>query len=121
LGTSDLELPAIPRNGDINLQEAEIQQPDVLDNKESVILREKPQSGRQTPQPLRHQSYILAVNDQETGSDTTCWLPNDARREVHIKRMEERKASSTSPPGDSLASIPFIGERIQRPCTAAAG
>ncbi|XP_031225008.1 rho GTPase-activating protein 21 isoform X2 [Mastomys coucha] len=110
LGTSDLELPAIPRNGDLNLQEAEIQQPDVLDNKESVILREKPHSGRQTPQPLRHQSYILAVNDQETGSDTTCWLPNDARREVHIKRMEERKASSTSPPGDSLASIPFIDE-----------
>ncbi|XP_029392769.1 rho GTPase-activating protein 21 isoform X3 [Mus pahari] len=110
LGTSDLELPAIPRNGDLNLQEAEILQPDVPDDKESVILREKPQSGRQTPQPLRHQSYILAVNDQETGSDTTCWLPNDARREVHIKRMEERKASSTSPPGDSLASIPFIDE-----------
>ncbi|XP_052585347.1 rho GTPase-activating protein 21 isoform X4 [Peromyscus californicus insignis] len=110
LGTSDLELSASPRNGDLNLQEAEIQQPDVLDNKESVILREKPPSGRQTPQPLRHQSYILAVNDQETGSDTTCWLPNDARREVHIKRMEERKASSTSPPGDSLASIPFIDE-----------
>nr|XP_042133964.1 rho GTPase-activating protein 21 isoform X6 [Peromyscus maniculatus bairdii] len=110
LGTSDLELPASPRNGDLNLQEAEIQQPDVPDNKESVILREKPPSGRQTPQPLRHQSYILAVNDQETGSDTTCWLPNDARREVHIKRMEERKASSTSPPGDSLASIPFIDE-----------
>ncbi|XP_052012228.1 rho GTPase-activating protein 21 isoform X2 [Apodemus sylvaticus] len=110
LGTSDLEIPAIPRNGDLNLQEAEVQQPDVLDNKESVILREKPQSGRQTPQPLRHQSYILAVNDQETGSDTTCWLPNDARREVHIKRMEERKASSSSPPADSLASIPFIDE-----------
>lgn len=31
-------------------------------------------------------------------------------REVHMKRMEERKASSTSPPGDSLASIPFIDE-----------
>ena len=31
-------------------------------------------------------------------------------REVHMKRMEERKASSTSPPDDSLASIPFIDE-----------
>ncbi|XP_055449854.1 rho GTPase-activating protein 21 isoform X2 [Psammomys obesus] len=110
LGTSDLELSASPRNGALNFQDSETQQPDVLDNKESVILREKPPSGRQTPQPLRHQSYILAVNDQETGSDTTCWLPNDARREVHIKRMEERKASSTSAPGDSLASIPFIDE-----------
>ncbi|XP_023557725.1 rho GTPase-activating protein 21 isoform X3 [Octodon degus] len=110
LGTADLELSASQRNQDANLQEADIQQSDILDNRETVILREKPPSGRQTPQPLRHQSYILAVNDQETGSDTTCWLPNDARREVHIKRMEERKASSTSPPGDSLASIPFIDE-----------
>ncbi|XP_059862196.1 rho GTPase-activating protein 21 isoform X2 [Delphinus delphis] len=109
-GTPDLELSVTQRNQDLNLQEAEIQQSNAVDNKETVILREKPPSGRQTPQPLRHQSYILAVNDQEPGSDTTCWLPNDARREVHIKRMEERKASSTSPPGDSLASIPFIDE-----------
>uniref|UniRef100_A0A2I2Y6R0 Rho GTPase-activating protein 21 n=1 Tax=Gorilla gorilla gorilla TaxID=9595 RepID=A0A2I2Y6R0_GORGO len=109
-GTSDLELPVSQRNQDLSLQEAEIEQSDTLDNKEAVILREKPPSGRQTPQPLRHQSYILAVNDQETWSDTTCWLPNDAHREVHIKRMEERKASSTSPPGDSLTSIPFIDE-----------
>ncbi|XP_028933958.1 rho GTPase-activating protein 21 isoform X2 [Ornithorhynchus anatinus] len=90
--------------------EAEMRSPDGLENRDTVVLREKPPSGRQTPQPLRHQSYILAVNDQDTGSDTTCWLPNDARREVHIKRIEERKASSSSPPGDSLASIPFIDE-----------
>nr|XP_055187443.1 rho GTPase-activating protein 21 isoform X7 [Nyctereutes procyonoides] len=109
-GASDLEVSVPQRNQDLNLREAEIQEADTLDNRETVVLREKPPSGRQTPQPLRHQSYILAVNDQETGSDTTCWLPNDARREVHIKRMEERKASSTSPPGDSLASIPFIDE-----------
>ncbi|XP_016080200.1 PREDICTED: rho GTPase-activating protein 21 isoform X2 [Miniopterus natalensis] len=109
-GTSEVELPVTQRNQDLNLQAAEIQQSDTLDNKETVILREKPPSGRQTPQPLRHQSYILAVNDQETASDTTCWLPNDARREVHIKRIEERKASATSPPADSLASIPFIDE-----------
>ncbi|KAM6214567.1 rho GTPase-activating protein 21 isoform 2-T2 [Rhynchocyon petersi] len=108
--TSDFELSVSQRNQDVNLQEAEIPQSGILSNKETVVLREKPPSGRQTPQPLRHQSYILAVNDQETGTDTTCWLPNDARREVHIKRMEERKASSTSPPGDSLASIPFIDE-----------
>ncbi|XP_062955272.1 rho GTPase-activating protein 21 [Cynocephalus volans] len=109
-GASDLELSVSQKDQDFNLQEAEIQQSNTLDSKETVILREKPPSGRQTPQPLRHQSYILAVNDQESTSDTTCWLPNDARREVHIKRMEERKASSTSPPGDSLASIPFIDE-----------
>uniref|UniRef100_A0A7N5P8G1 Rho GTPase activating protein 21 n=1 Tax=Ailuropoda melanoleuca TaxID=9646 RepID=A0A7N5P8G1_AILME len=109
-GASEIESSVAQRNQDFDLREAEIQESSTLDNRETVVLREKPPSGRQTPQPLRHQSYILAVNDQETGSDTTCWLPNDARREVHIKRMEERKASSTSPPGDSLASIPFIDE-----------
>ncbi|KAM4705767.1 rho GTPase-activating protein 21 isoform 2-T2 [Rhinophrynus dorsalis] len=75
-----------------------------------VVLREKPPSGHQTPQPLRHPSYIFAVNEQETVSDTTCWLPNDARREVHIKRIEQKKASTSNSPGDSLASIPFIDE-----------
>ncbi|EHB01195.1 Rho GTPase-activating protein 21 [Heterocephalus glaber] len=108
MGTSDLELAASHRNQDLNLQETDVQPSHALDGKETVVLREKPPSGRQMPQPLRHQSYILAVNDLESGSDTTCWLPNDARREVHMKRMEERKASTASPPGDSLASIPFI-------------
>ncbi|XP_060048299.1 rho GTPase-activating protein 21 isoform X2 [Erinaceus europaeus] len=106
-GPSDSDPSVSQGNQDLHLQEAE---PQPLESSEAVILREKPPSGRQTPQPLRHQSYILAVNDQDSGSDTTCWLPNDARREVHIKRMEERKASSSSPPGDSLASIPFIDE-----------
>ncbi|KAM4687931.1 rho GTPase-activating protein 21 isoform 2-T2 [Discoglossus pictus] len=80
------------------------------DLKDPVVLREKPPSGNQTPQPLRHPSYIFAVNEQETVSDTTCWLPNDARREVNIKRIEQKKASGSSSPGDSLASIPFIDE-----------
>uniref|UniRef100_A0A8B9ERI4 Rho GTPase activating protein 21 n=1 Tax=Anser cygnoides TaxID=8845 RepID=A0A8B9ERI4_ANSCY len=94
-----------------DVHEPEILQTDVQDNdKDTVVMRDKSPSGHQTSQPLRHQSYILAVNDQEAASDTTCWLPNDARREVHIKRIEERKASGSSPPGDSLASIPFIDE-----------
>lgn len=94
-----------------DVQEPETLQTDVQENdKDTVVMRDKSPSGHQTSQPLRHQSYILAVNDQEAASDTTCWLPNDARREVHIKRIEERKASGSSPPGDSLASIPFIGE-----------
>ncbi|KAM9575466.1 rho GTPase-activating protein 21 isoform 4-T6 [Guaruba guarouba] len=92
-----------------DVHEPETLQTDVQENdKDTVVMRDKSPSGHQTPQPLRHQSYILAVNDQEAASDTTCWLPNDARREVHIKRIEERKASGSSPPGDSLASIPFI-------------
>lgn len=83
---------------------------DVTEDAEAVTLREKSPSGHQTPQPLRHQSYILAVNDQEPVPDTICWLPNDARREVNIKIIEERKGFGSSPPQDSLASIPFIGE-----------
>ncbi|XP_068091716.1 rho GTPase-activating protein 21 isoform X2 [Hyperolius riggenbachi] len=72
--------------------------------------RHKSPSGRRTPQPIRQQSYIFAVSDLEGLSDTTCWLPNDARREVHIKRIEMSKAPIPSSPGDSLASIPFIDE-----------
>ncbi|KAL8165055.1 UNVERIFIED_CONTAM: hypothetical protein K2H54_026195 [Gekko kuhli] len=96
---------------DENVKEARIQATDdVVEDAEAVTLREKSPSGHQTPQPLRHQSYILAVNDQEPVPDTICWLPNDARREVNIKKIEERKGFGSSPPGDSLASIPFIGE-----------
>ncbi|CAH2282255.1 rho GTPase-activating 21 isoform X1 [Pelobates cultripes] len=81
-----------------------------LNSVESVVLREKPPSGRQTPQPIRQQSYIFAVNQQEAGSDAACWLPNDKRREVNIKRIEQKKACGSTSPGDSLASIPFIDE-----------
>ncbi|XP_018124201.1 rho GTPase-activating protein 21-A isoform X2 [Xenopus laevis] len=82
----------------------------VLTPVDQVVLREKPSPGQQTSPPIRQQSYIFAVNEQEGVSDTTCWLPNDARREVHIKRIEQRKASGSNSPGNSLASIPFIDE-----------
>ncbi|XP_077160151.1 rho GTPase-activating protein 21 isoform X2 [Paroedura picta] len=83
---------------------------DTVEDEELVTLREKSPSGLQAPQPLRHQSYILAVNEQEPVPDTICWLPNDARREVNIKLIEERKGFGSGPPGDSLAAIPFIDE-----------
>ncbi|XP_060680988.1 rho GTPase-activating protein 21-like [Hemiscyllium ocellatum] len=88
-----------------------LKEQDPSDIKETVILREKLASSKLAPQPLRHQSYILAVNSPDTAADPTCWLPNDTRREVNIKRMgDQRKASSSSPQDDSLASIPFIDE-----------
>ncbi|XP_013908436.1 PREDICTED: rho GTPase-activating protein 21 isoform X4 [Thamnophis sirtalis] len=90
------------------IKQAEVQATD--ETNEEVVLREKSSSGHQTPQLLRHQSYILAVNGQDSASETTCWLPNDARREVHIRKIEERKASCSCTPYDSLASIPFIDE-----------
>ncbi|KAG8138882.1 hypothetical protein E2320_001664, partial [Naja naja] len=91
------------------IKEPQVQPTDET-NEEEVILREKSSSSHQTPQLLRHQSYILAVNGQDSASETTCWLPNDARREVHIRKIEERKASCSCTPYDSLASIPFIDE-----------
>uniref|UniRef100_A0A4W6DJJ8 Rho GTPase activating protein 21b n=1 Tax=Lates calcarifer TaxID=8187 RepID=A0A4W6DJJ8_LATCA len=80
-----------------------------------VVLREKPPSGK-NPSPLRHPSYILAVNDE--GPDSTadvvaCWLPNDARREIHIRRLgEQRHTSCSSNLDESLDSIPFIDEPV---------
>ncbi|KAM9844437.1 rho GTPase-activating protein 21 [Aulostomus maculatus] len=80
-----------------------------------VVLREKPPSGK-NPSPLRHPSYILAVNDE--GADSTadvvaCWLPNDARREIHIRRLGEQcHTSCSSNLDESLDSIPFIDEPV---------
>uniref|UniRef100_A0A3P8YLF0 Rho GTPase activating protein 21b n=1 Tax=Esox lucius TaxID=8010 RepID=A0A3P8YLF0_ESOLU len=79
-----------------------------------VVLREKP-SGK-TPSPLRHPSYILAVNDEagsEPVADGVCWLPNDARREMHMRRLSEKRektSGSSSNLDESLDSIPFIDE-----------
>ncbi|KAJ8396787.1 hypothetical protein AAFF_G00013860 [Aldrovandia affinis] len=75
---------------------------------EVVLLREKT-----APNPIRHHSYILAVADAEPepGTDSTCWLPNDARRELNMRRLgEQRRTSCSSNMTDSLDSIPFIDE-----------
>uniref|UniRef100_A0AAQ4QU82 Rho GTPase activating protein 21b n=1 Tax=Gasterosteus aculeatus aculeatus TaxID=481459 RepID=A0AAQ4QU82_GASAC len=80
-----------------------------------VVLREKQPPGK-NPSPLRHHSYILAVNDD--GPDSTadvaaCWLPNDARREIRMRRLEEQcHTSCSSNLDESLDSIPFIDEPI---------
>ncbi|XP_031710463.1 rho GTPase-activating protein 21 isoform X1 [Anarrhichthys ocellatus] len=80
-----------------------------------VILRDKALPGK-NPSPLRHHSYILAVNDD--GPDSTadvaaCWLPNDARREIRMRRLGEQcHASCSSNLDESLDSIPFIDEPI---------
>uniref|UniRef100_A0A3P9HTC5 Rho GTPase-activating protein 21 n=1 Tax=Oryzias latipes TaxID=8090 RepID=A0A3P9HTC5_ORYLA len=75
-----------------------------------VVLRQKPPSGK-NPSPLRHQSYILAVNDE--GADVmACYLPNDARREMHMRRLEEHHTSCSSNLDESLDSIPFIDEPV---------
>ncbi|XP_057190850.1 rho GTPase-activating protein 21 isoform X1 [Triplophysa rosa] len=81
---------------------------------EGVVLREKPPTGKGTPQPLRHPSYILAVNDtdgSEPAGGGVCWLPNEARREMHMRRLRDVDSSFCSSNLDeSLDSIPFIDE-----------
>lgn len=80
-----------------------------------VVLREKPPAGK-NPSPLRHPSYILAVTDDgaDTSADvTTCWLPNDARREMHMRRLGECHTSCSSNLDESLDSIPFIGKSLK--------
>uniref|UniRef100_A0A672HJG7 Rho GTPase-activating protein 21-like n=1 Tax=Salarias fasciatus TaxID=181472 RepID=A0A672HJG7_SALFA len=80
-----------------------------------VVMREKPPSGKQ-PSPLRQPSYILAVNDDgaDSAADVVaCWLPNDARREIHIRRLEEQcHTSCSSNLDESLDLIPFIDEPV---------
>uniref|UniRef100_UPI003AAD4358 rho GTPase-activating protein 21a isoform X2 n=1 Tax=Centroberyx gerrardi TaxID=166262 RepID=UPI003AAD4358 len=88
-----------------------------------VVLRRDKNSG---PHPIRHPSYILAVNDIE-GAEThskspplvkagsaeggVFWLPNDTHREVHIRRLgDTRQTSGSNNLDDSLDSIPFIDE-----------
>ncbi|KAM4606311.1 rho GTPase-activating protein 21a isoform 2-T2 [Polymixia lowei] len=90
-----------------------------------VVLRRDKNSG---PHPLRHPSYILAVNDNEGGAGTRAkspppllktgsaeagvgWVPNDNRRETQVRRLgDTRQASGSNNLDDSLDSIPFIDE-----------
>ncbi|KAM6918576.1 rho GTPase-activating protein 21 isoform 2-T2 [Xenentodon cancila] len=80
-----------------------------------VVMREKPPSGK-NPSPLRHPSYILAVNDEGADSSAdvvACWLPNDTRREMRIRHLgEQHHTSCSSNLDESLDSIPFIDEPV---------
>ncbi|XP_057179253.1 rho GTPase-activating protein 21 isoform X3 [Triplophysa rosa] len=77
-----------------------------------VVVRRK-KSGSQ---PIRPHSYILAVNETDGGAkppvdSNACCLPNDARREMHMRKLSDQcKASFCSNVDDSLDFIPFIDE-----------
>ncbi|XP_056155416.1 rho GTPase-activating protein 21-like isoform X2 [Lampris incognitus] len=88
-----------------------------------VVLRRDKNSG---PPPIRHPSYIQAVNDDKrpqahskspllvkTGSSEggVCRLSNDTHRDVYTRRLgDTRQASGSNNLDDSLDSIPFIDE-----------
>ncbi|XP_076827339.1 rho GTPase-activating protein 21a isoform X3 [Brachyhypopomus gauderio] len=79
----------------------------------TVVVLRRQKSGAP---PLRHPSYIQAVNESEGPGDRpadtpTCWLPNDSRRDMHMLHLgEQHKVSGSSHLDDSLDSIPFIDE-----------
>uniref|UniRef100_A0A8C1RSL4 Rho GTPase activating protein 21a n=1 Tax=Cyprinus carpio TaxID=7962 RepID=A0A8C1RSL4_CYPCA len=76
-----------------------------------VVRREKSGS-----QPIRHPSYILAVNETAKGAEppaesNTCWVPNETHRQMHMRKLGDQcKTSFSSNLDDSLDSIPFIDE-----------
>uniref|UniRef100_A0A672L3K6 Rho GTPase activating protein 21 n=1 Tax=Sinocyclocheilus grahami TaxID=75366 RepID=A0A672L3K6_SINGR len=78
-----------------------------------VVVRREKKSGSQ---PIRHPSYIMAVNEMERGAEppadsNTCWLPNNTRQEMHMRKQGDQcKTSFSSNLDDSLDSIPFIDE-----------
>ncbi|XP_026093333.1 rho GTPase-activating protein 21-like [Carassius auratus] len=78
-----------------------------------VVVRREKKSG--SP-PIRHPSYIMAVNEIERGAESsadpnTCWLPNNTQPEMHTRRLGDQcKTSFSSKLDDSLDSIPFIDE-----------
>ncbi|XP_016298878.1 rho GTPase-activating protein 21-like isoform X2 [Sinocyclocheilus anshuiensis] len=78
-----------------------------------VVVRREKKSGSQ---PIRHPSYIMAVNEMERGAEppadsNTCWLPNKTQREMHMRKQGDQcKTSFSSNLDDSLDSIPFIDE-----------
>uniref|UniRef100_A0AAR2IS09 Rho GTPase activating protein 21a n=1 Tax=Pygocentrus nattereri TaxID=42514 RepID=A0AAR2IS09_PYGNA len=74
----------------------------------TVVVLRREKSG---PPPLRHPSYIQAVSEGEHATATpTFWLPNDARRDMHIRLGEQHKTLGSADLDDSLDSIPFIDE-----------
>ncbi|KAL0157338.1 hypothetical protein M9458_048584, partial [Cirrhinus mrigala] len=112
--------PILTRNGTVP-QESRYVEPQPQANEKTVegiegpdatvvvVRREKTGS-----QPIRHPSYILAVNETERGPEppadsNECWLPNNTRREMHMRKLGDQcKTSFSSNLDDSLDSIPFI-------------
>ncbi|XP_061410750.1 LOW QUALITY PROTEIN: rho GTPase-activating protein 21 [Lethenteron reissneri] len=103
--------PALHSNLTAGRQQQQQRSPGVIElaATSGVVLREKPPLGRPAP-PLRHPSYILAVDAQEAGLHPG-WLPTDRRKGFHREVEQEavNKVSET-PASSSLAAIPFIDE-----------
>uniref|UniRef100_A0A8C0YNG3 Rho GTPase activating protein 21 n=1 Tax=Cyprinus carpio carpio TaxID=630221 RepID=A0A8C0YNG3_CYPCA len=102
--------PILTSNGTVPQQQVEgIEGQDAT----VVVVRREKKSGSQ---PIRHPSYIMAVNELESGIEpprdsNTCWLPNNTRREMHMRKLGDQcKTSFSSNLDDSLDSIPFIDE-----------
>lgn len=113
--TSNGTVPQKPRYIEPQPQANEKEAEGIEGQDATVVVVRREKSGSQ---PIRHPSYILAVNETEGGAEppavsNTCWLPNNTRREMHMKKLGDQcKTSFSSNLDDSLDSIPFIGERL---------
>ncbi|XP_051738608.1 rho GTPase-activating protein 21 isoform X4 [Ctenopharyngodon idella] len=111
--TSNGTVPQKPRYIESQPQANEKEVEGIEGQDATVVVVRREKSGSQ---PIRHPSYILAVNETEGGPEppavsNTCWLPNNTRREMHMRKLEDQcKTSFSSNLDDSLDSIPFIDE-----------
>ncbi|XP_028841347.1 rho GTPase-activating protein 23 isoform X4 [Denticeps clupeoides] len=85
--------------------------------KQEVVLRQKPPTGRKSAHALRHPHYILPLDGSEPElflADATEATPADPASSGDAGSAPPRRANGRLPPlsveDDSLASIPFIDE-----------
>ncbi|XP_043530559.1 rho GTPase-activating protein 23-like [Chiloscyllium plagiosum] len=87
---------------------------------ETVILRQKPPTGRRIPHPVRHPAYMVAVDLPELPPANL--MPADKSENAFLEhtngKLVRRVAKSSE---DSLASIPYIDEPTSPSIDLAAG
>lgn len=84
----------------------------------TVVVMRRDKTKKSSPLPLRHPSYIQAVNDgggrvEKLRKTPKCWRSSDAVQDGYKQWLrEEYKPSGSGQLHESLDSIPFIGKLI---------
>lgn len=82
----------------------------------TVVVVRRDKTKKACPLPLRHPSYIQAMNDGAGRTEkftkmSKCWRSSDAMPDGYRQRLEEEfRPSGSSQLHESLDSIPFIGK-----------
>ncbi|OWK51083.1 Rho GTPase-activating protein 23 [Lonchura striata] len=79
------------------------------ERRDEVVLRQKPPTGRKMPAPLRQMNFVFpeGVKDADIGDPAGA----AGRGDRPGSERPGRRVAPLAAPEDSLASIPFIGER----------